>query len=82
MSQLQYRNENQISYFNFLFPISIYQKNEWHFRVLFGRRIRLPKVSFRVFDELQNEIQKIIIRFRFYLNMKNDVQIIDSYLRV
>ena len=55
---------------------------KWHFRVLFGRRIRLPKVSFHVFDELQNEIEKIIIRFRFYLKMKNDVQIIDSYLRV
>ena len=30
---------------------------------------------FRVFDKLKNEIQKFMSRFRFYLNMKNEIQI-------
>ena len=36
-----------------------------------------PKVSVRVFDKLKNENQEFMIRFCFYLNMKNEVEIID-----
>ena len=41
--------------------------------------IRVPKVPFRVFDKLENKIQKFMIRSCFYLNMKNEIQIIDYY---
>ena len=44
--------------------------------------IRVPKVPFRVFDQLKNEIQNFIIRSCFYLNMKNKIQIIDYYFHV
>ena len=43
------------------------------------KTIRVPKAPFRIFDKLKNEIQKFIIRFCFYLNMKNGIQIIDNY---
>ena len=35
----------------------------------------VQKVSFHVFDKLKNEIQKLIIRVCFYVNMKNQIQI-------
>ena len=35
--------------------------------------IRVPKVPFRVFDKWKNEIQKFMIRFCFYHNMKNEI---------
>ena len=44
--------------------------------------IRVPKEPFHIFDKLKNEIQKFIIRFCFYLNMKNGIQIIDYYFHV
>ena len=44
--------------------------------------IRVPKVPFHVFDKLKNEIQKFIIKFCFYHNMKNEIQIIDYYFHV
>ena len=44
--------------------------------------IRVPEVTFRVFDKLKNELQKFMIRFCFYLNMKNEIQITDHYFHV
>ena len=44
--------------------------------------IRVPKEPFHIFDKLKNEIQKFIIRFCFYLNMKNGIQIIGYYFHV
>ena len=41
--------------------------------------ICVPKVPFRIFDKLKNEIQKLMIRFCFYLNMKSKIQIIEYY---
>ena len=46
------------------------------------RIIRVPKVPFRVFDKLKNEIQKLITKFCFYHNMKSEIQIIDYYFHV
>ena len=40
------------------------------------------KVPFRVFDKLKNEIQKFMIRFCFYFNMRNESQITDMYCYV
>ena len=48
----------------------------------FNLHFRVPKVLFRVFDTLKNEIQKFMIRFCFYLNMKNKIQITDYYFHV
>ena len=39
------------------------------------KNIRVPKVAFRVFHKLKNEIQNCIVRFCFCLNMKNEIQI-------
>ena len=39
-------------------------------------------MQFRVFDKLKNRIQKFIIRFWSYLNMKNEIQIINYYFLV
>ena len=36
-------------------------------------------MSFYIFDKLKNEIQKFMIIFCFYLDMKNEIQIIDNY---
>ena len=47
-----------------------------------GGTIRVSKVPFHVFDKLKNEIQKFIIKFCFYHNMKNEIQIIDYYFHV
>ena len=44
--------------------------------------IREPKVPLRIFDKLKNEIKKFIIRFCFYNNMKNEIQIIGYYFHV
>ena len=44
--------------------------------------IRVPKVPFHVFEKLENEIQKFIVRFCFYLNMKNEIQIFDNHYHV
>ena len=44
--------------------------------------IRVPKVLFRILNTLKNEIDKFIIRFCLYLNMKNGIQIIDYYFHV
>ena len=45
-------------------------------------KIRVPKVPFHVFNKVKNGIQKFIIRFCFYLNMKNKIEIIDYYFQV
>ena len=42
-----------------------------------SRSVREPKVPFRVFDQLKNEIQNSILRFCFYFNKKDEIQIID-----
>ena len=50
-----------------------------------GRNIQgrlVPKVSIRVFDKFKSKIQNFILRFCFYLNMKNEIKIIDSYFHV
>ena len=42
-----------------------------------SRSVREPKVPFRVFDQLKNGIQNSILRFCFYFNKKDKIQIID-----
>ena len=48
------------------------------------RSIRVPKVPFRVFDKLKKsqKIQNFILRFCFYLNMRNEIQIFNYYFLV
>ena len=41
--------------------------------------IRVPKVPFHVFDKLKNKIRNSILRFCFYLNAKNEIQVIDYH---
>ena len=48
----------------------------------FDTLIRVPKVPFHVFDKLKNEIQKFMIRFCFYLDMKHKIQINNYYFHV
>ena len=44
--------------------------------------IRVPKVPFRVFDKLQNEIQNCILRFCSYFNKEDEIQITDYHFHV
>ena len=44
--------------------------------------IRIPKVPFRLFDKLKNEIKNSILRFWFYFNKKDEIQIIDNHFHV
>ena len=47
--------------------------------IFYTSKIRVPKVPFRVFEKLKNEIQNFILRFYFYLIMKNEIQITDFH---
>ena len=47
-----------------------------------SRLIGVPKVPVRVFDELKNEIQDSKMRFCFYFNKADEIQIIDYYFHV
>ena len=47
-----------------------------------SRSVREPKVPFRVFDQLKNEIQNSKLRFCFYFNKKDEIQIIDYHFHV
>ena len=58
-------NEKQMS------ALKIQSKNLLNMKIV--DKIRVPKVPFRVFDKLKNEIQNFIRRFCFYLNMKNEI---------
>ena len=44
--------------------------------------IRVPKVPFRFFDKLKNEIQSSILRFCFYFNKEDEIQITDYHFHV
>ena len=46
------------------------------------KRIRVPKVPFRSFDKLKNEIQNSILRFCFYFNKEDEIQIADYHFHV
>ena len=39
-------------------------------------------MPFRIFDKLKNEIRKFRFRFYFYLNMEDQIKIIDYYSHV
>ena len=39
-------------------------------------------MSDRVFDKLKNEIQNFMLRFCFYFNTKNEIEIIDCHFHV
>ena len=45
-------------------------------------RIRVRKVPFRFFDKLKNEIQNSILRFCFYFNKEDEIQITDYHFHV
>ena len=45
-------------------------------------KIRVPKVQFRFFDKLKNEIKKSILRFCFYFNKEDEIQITDYHFHV
>ena len=47
-----------------------------------GLSIRVPKVPFRFFDKLKNEIQNSILRFCFYFNKEDEIQITDYHFHV
>ena len=38
------------------------------------RTIRVPKVAFRIFDKLKNDIQSFILRFYIHVNVCNDLK--------
>ena len=42
---------------------------------VYGSRVCVPKVPFRFFDKLKNEIQNFILRFCFYFNKEDEIQI-------
>ena len=44
--------------------------------------IRVPKVPFRFFEKLKNEIQNSILRFCFYFNKEDEIQITDYHFHV
>ena len=39
--------------------------------------IRVPKAPFHFFDKLKNEIQNSILRFCFYFNKEDEIEITD-----
>ena len=41
---------------------------------------RVPKVPSRVFDKMKNGIQIFILRFCFYFNMRNEIEIMTTIL--
>ena len=43
---------------------------------------RVPKVPFRFFDKLKKEIQNSILRFCFYFNKEDEIQITDYHFNV
>ena len=45
-------------------------------------RIRVRKVPFRFFDKLKNEIRNSILRFWFYFNKEDEIQITDYHFHV
>ena len=45
-------------------------------------RIRVPKLPFRFFDKLKNEIKKSIFRFCFYFNKEDEIQTTDNHFHV
>ena len=47
--------------------------NSLHFEREFT--IRVHKVPFRFFDKLKNEIQNSVLRFCFYFNKEDEIQI-------
>ena len=49
---------------------------------VYGSRVRVPKVPFRFFDKLKNEIQNFILRFCFYFNKEDEIQITDYHFHV
>ena len=65
----------------FLTALSILLKN--NIEIKDGcKLIRVRKVPFRFFDKLKNEIQNPILRFCFYFNKEDDIQITDCHFRV
>ena len=60
----------QISYFN----LSKKTRND----TLGTRIISVPKVLFHFFDKLKNEIQNSLLRFCFYFDKENEIQITDN----
>ena len=44
--------------------------------------IRVSKVPFHFFDKLKNEIQNSILRFCFYFNKEDEIQITDYHFHV
>ena len=44
--------------------------------------IRVPKVPFHFFDKFKNEIQNSIVRFCFYFNEADEIQITDYHFYV
>ena len=46
------------------------------------KTIRAPKVPFRFFDKLKNEIQNSVPRFCFYFNKEDEIQITDYHFHV
>ena len=45
-------------------------------------KIRVPKVPFRFFDKLKNKIQNSMLRFCFYFNKEDEIQITDYHFYV
>ena len=45
-------------------------------------KIRVSKVPFRFFDKLKNKIQNSMLRFCFYFNKEDEIQITDYHFHV
>ena len=53
-----------------------------YFSFFMSSWIRVPKVPFRFFNKLKNEIQNSILRFCFYFNKEDEIQITDYHSHV
>ena len=58
------------------------KSQDWFSEINNAKKIPVPKVRFRVFHRLKNEIQNFIVRFCFCLNMKNEIQIFYYHFHV
>ena len=48
----------------------------WHWHEVWNP---CTQSAIHVFEKLENEIQNFIVRFCFYLNIKNEIQIFDYH---
>ena len=81
-----------VNYLNFVFLNEVKTNSKYWILIFFFQYnkntkrhfgymdFRVPKVPSRVFDKMKNGIQIFILRFCFYFNMRNEIEIMTTIL--